>query len=311
MRIAQVCDYIAPAANQMGAERIVERLTKGLVAAGHDVTMVLNAASKKSPVEGAKLASVIDGEYDLLHFHGWEPETYNSYHLPWVTTIHGYELHQQQELGRDNPHVVAVSAFAQERIGATQYVWNCADEDEFKERIKKDSYLLWLAGTDWGEQKGLFTTIGLAKRLRCPLKIAGTGINQDIIHAIKSQCSAGIEYLGAVNGAEKVRLLQRAQALVLLTQLPDACPVTVSEALMCGTPVIASDQGSMPEIVKSGVTGFICKTQTESVQAIASLKRIDPVACRDYAVKHFSIATCVKSYAKIYKSEIERFRQQH
>ncbi len=295
MRIAQVCKYNPPARDQQGAERIVERLTQGLIALGHDVSLV----TSYDELEPSK--------YDVLHFHGWDPFKYADYGRPWVTTIHGYNLHQHHDFAVGNPSVVAVSQFAAQRFGAIQHVWNCSNSEEFMFEPHKDDYMLWMAGTDWGEKKGLFTTIALAKRLRCRLKIAGTGNNKDLIDAIKEHCDDRIEYIGPVNGAQKVKVLQKARALVLLTQLPDACPVTVSEALMCGTPVIGSCLGSMPEIVKHNRTGIICSSSMEATMAMARIQRIKPEECRKYALENFSVEACAKKYVNVYNKVIKEF----
>jgi glycosyltransferase involved in cell wall biosynthesis len=311
MNVTQVCNYVAPAKNQMGAERIVERLSKGLVSAGHAVSMLLHPNTKETPVMGAELVTEIPLETDIVHFHGWEPEEYENTNLPWVTTIHGYSLHQKPEKAIKNKHVVAVSRFAAEQIKAINYVWNCADPDEFVFEPNKDNYFLWMAGTDWGEGKGLISTIILAKKLGINLKIAGTGNNREIIDFIKSNCNRKIEYIGPINGTEKAEVLRKAKGLFLLSRLPDACPVTVSEALMCGTPVLASSNGSLPEIVLNGITGFICKNQAEEIRATINIDRISPEACRDYALRNFSIEKSVDNYVQIYSKIIELHQNAH
>jgi glycosyltransferase involved in cell wall biosynthesis len=300
VNICQACDYVAPARDSMGAERVVERVTRALVAAGHTVTMVLNPSTKACPVPGALLAFQPPADADIVHYHGWDPLRYDQAGLPWVTTIHGYSLHQHPELAQGSKHVVAVSGFAARQFGAIQYVWNCADPEEFPFQPQKDDYFVWMAGTDWGEGKGLFSTIMLAKRLKFKLKIAGSGQRQDIIQQIQSLCDQRIEYLGSVNGSSKAELLGRAKALVLLTKLPDACPVSVSEALMSGTPVIGSVNGSMPEIVLNGITGYTCSNDSQVIRAVLNIDKIDPKACRDYAMRFFSPAECAKKYLNIY-----------
>ncbi len=303
MKIVQVCDYTPPAKDAMGAERIVERVAKGLHQLGHDVSIMASSKALLSPVEGVPLTSTTQGA-DILHFHGWDLDYFNSFGIPWVATIHGYRLHQAEKQAYRLQNVVAVSNFAARSIGAKQYVWNCADPDEFGFEPKKDDYLLWMAGTDWGESKGLFSTIDLAKRLRLKLKIAGSGNDPENIDRIRSSCDSRIEYLGSVNGAEKVKLIQKAKAMCLFTRVPDACPCVVSEALMCGTPVIGSVNGSMPEIVLNNVTGFTCSTFAEFLRAARIIQKISPRTCRDYAEKNFSIVECAKNYARIYERTI-------
>jgi glycosyltransferase involved in cell wall biosynthesis len=307
MKIIQVCDYMPPARDAQGAERIVERISKGLVELGHEVLLKANPKAYLSPVEGVKLTDKLDGA-DMLHFHGWEPQIYESFGIPWVTTIHGYQLHQETNKAYRLRNVVAVSQFAARSIGVTQYVWNCADPKEFTYEPKKEPYFVWMAGTDWGEAKGLFTTIDLAKRLRLNLKIAGSGTNQEHLRRIREACDNRIEYLGAVNGEEKVKLIQKAKALFLFTRVPDACPCVVSEALMCGTPIIGSKNGSMCEIVVNNLTGFTCTSFAEFVRAVRTIDKIHPQNCRDYAEQNYSITESAKRYVRVYERIIDQYR---
>jgi glycosyltransferase involved in cell wall biosynthesis len=307
MKIIQVCDYVPPAKDAMGAERIVERIAKGLVQLGHEVALKVDPKAYLCPVDGATLTQNVKGA-DVLHFHGWDPDHYDSFGIPWVATIHGYQLHQAQKQAYRMKNVVAVSQFAARSIGATQYVWNCADPEEFQYEPKKDEYFVWLAGTDWGEAKGLFTTIDLAKKLKIPLKIAGSGSNRDHIERIQEACDDKIEYLGSVNGAEKVNLIQKAKALFLFTRVPDACPCVVSEAMMCGTPVIGSKNGAMTEIVTHNMTGFTCTSFAEFVRAVRTIDRIAPKVCREYAEKFYSINESARRYTRIYEKIIDHYR---
>jgi glycosyltransferase involved in cell wall biosynthesis len=305
MNVVQVCNYIPPAKDAQGAERIVERIGKGLLQLGHHVSFKVDPKATVCPVDGASLTSSVNGA-DVLHFHGWEPEKYDSYGIPWVTTIHGYQLHENTSHAYRLKNIVAVSSFAARSIGAIQYVWNCADPDEFKYQPDKDDYFVWMAGTDWGESKGLFSTIDLARHLKIRLKIAGSGSNENHIQRIRKACDSRIEYLGSINGPEKVELIQRAKALFLFTRVPDACPCVVSEAMMCGTPIIGSRNGSMTEIVLNNVTGFTCETFSEFIRAVRTINKISPRTCHQYAEQHYSILNSARRYTRIYERIIEQ-----
>lgn len=307
MNIVQACDYVAPAKDSQGAERIVERLSKGLVSSGHRVSMLLNAKTQASPVNGATLVSELPSDTDVVHFHGWDPVEYAKCGFPWITTVHGYSLHQLPDLAIGNKRCIAVSKFAAKQFRAINYVWNFACSEEFGFVEKKQDYFLWLAGTDWAENKGLLSSIELSQRLGFKLKIAGTGRNQEIIKYLQNLNNPKIEYVGAVNGPAKVKIIQNAKALILLSRVPDACPVTVSEAMMCGTPVIGSDNGSLPEIILDGTTGFVCKNSAQAMRAILNIDRIRPRLCRQFAEKHFSIEKGAASYALIYQQAIKDY----
>src|SRR5579859_7319155 len=288
MKILQAHPYIAPAKDQMGIERFVESMTQGLVNAGHDVYMKLHPDTKVSPIEGAKLVDKLPefGEIDIVHYHGWEPHDYMKTKVAWITSIHGTSLHQFPELGKNNPNMMGTSKFAADRIGALNFIHNCSDENIFTFNDQKEDYFLWMAGTDWQagqDGKGLWRTITLAKKLKFKLKIAGIGQNKQVIEQIKQLCDDRIEYIGAVNGKEKVDVLKKAKALILLTQLPDTCPISVSEALLCGTPVVGSTNGSMPELIVNSQTGYLCVSEQDAAKAILTINKIKPIDCRKYA----------------------------
>jgi len=308
MKIVQRCDYIGPATNSMGAERMIESLSTGLVEAGHDVFMWLNPATQTSPVRGATLVSEPPDDADIIHFHGWIPsEDYDKFGKPWVATIHGGGSENDPvwlEKSNNNPHIICVSKFIADRINCSAYAWACSNPDEFIFSEQKNDYFLWMAGTDWGEGKGLFTTLNIAKKLKIKLKVAGIGKNQQIIEAIKSFCDDKIEYIGAINGQHKAEVLSKAKGYILYTRLPDACPRTVSEALLSGTPIISSTNGAMPEILNEKV-GFLCKDEQEIIKAIAKIKTINSKHCYEYGLKYFSHSVCAKKHIEFYLNMIE------
>lgn len=306
MKICQIHPYKAPARDSMGAERVVESLTKGLLKLGHQVVMKIHPESTNTP---APVVKEIPNDCDILHFHQWEPDKidYEKYNKPWIVTIHGGGSETDPnwiKATANNPHVVCVSKYISGKVNAPANVWTCSDPDDFIFNDKKEDYFLWMAGTDWGEGKGLFTTIRMAKKLRFKLKIAGTGRNEENIKAIKILCDDKIEYIGSVNGKEKAEVLSKAKALILLTKLNDACPTTVSEAMLSGTPVIGSTFGAMPELIKPGV-GFICDTEQDFAKAILSINKISPVDCFLYGMENLSSHAAAAKYLQYYKNMIE------
>jgi len=305
MKIAQICPYTAPAKDSMGAERVVEHITKGFLELGHEVVMKLNPDSKDTP---APLVDEIPKDCDILHFHGWDPGTsivdYGRYKIPYVVTMHGGGM--ETDPGwmltvMSNPNIICVSKFISDRLDCPAYVHSCTHPDELIYGTQKDDYFLWMAGTDWGEGKGLFSTIVMAKKMRFKLIIAGTGKNQDTINKIKEAEDDKIKYVGVLNGTAKAVTIAMAKGFILLTQLPDACPATVSEALMSGTPLITSDFGAMPELMDPKV-GFVCKNATEFAKAVNQIDKIKPSDCREYAMKNFSHTVAAKKYVRYYQN---------
>ena len=305
MKICQVRkDYIPPAKDSQGAERVVESLSRGLINLGHEVTIVADDIPKEDfdiPVR-----TTIPLNCDIVHYHGWYAENeYDQVPIPWVATPHcgGMETDPEWLKSAENnkDHIICVSNFVSTRLKCPAYVWTCSDPGHFVFSKDKEDYFLWMAGTDWGEGKGLFTTIQLAKKFRFKLKIAGSGQDLNNIAFIKKSCDDKIEYLGSINGKEKAEILSKAKALILLTNLPDACPTTVGEAMLSGTPVIGSINGAMPELISEKV-GFICKTEQEVVKAIVSIKKINPLDCLEHGYKNFTNTVSAVSHLHYYNN---------
>jgi glycosyltransferase involved in cell wall biosynthesis len=310
MKICLVCDYTAPAKDSMGAERMIEALAAGFQELGHEVVMKINPDSIDAP---APVVSEIPEDCDIINFNGWDPDTspeqFSSYGKPWVVTLHGggSEASPLWLQTVKNPHMICVSKFVADRIGTKAYAWSCSSPDDLmflnEEEPKKD-YFLWMAGTDWGEGKGLWTTIALAKKLKFKLKIAGAGSHHGVINEIKRHCDDRIEFVGAVNGEEKAKLLAYAKGFLLLTRLPDACPLTFSEAMLSGTPVITLPNGAMPELMNEKV-GFICSNENELAKAIIKIDTIKPGDCYDYGMENFSNIATAKKYLQFYQNMID------
>jgi glycosyltransferase involved in cell wall biosynthesis len=307
MKICLDCNYTAPAKNSMGAERMIEALAVALQDLGHTVVMHLKADSTSTP---APLVSEIPSDCDIINFNGWIPGEseieYPKHNIPFVVTLHGGGTETDPTWLRTikNPHMICVSKFIADRIGTKAYAWSCSNPNDLIFRDKKEDYFLWLAGTDWGEGKGLFSAIMLAKKLNLRLIVAGTGQNTSIISQIKNLCVGKIEYVGGVNGKEKAELLAGARAFLLLTQVPDACPLTFSEAMLSGTPVITTDKGAMPELVTKDV-GIVCKTGMDLARAVTQIHKIDPNACRKYGLENLSGQATAKKYIQFYNNMVK------
>jgi glycosyltransferase involved in cell wall biosynthesis len=113
----------------------------------------------------------------------------------------------------------------------------------------------------------------------------------------------GAEYVGDVQGEEKARLLAGARALLLPSRLNEAGPLAIAEALMSGTPVIASDRGACPEMVSADV-GFICGSDDDYAAAIRSAGAISRSRCREYALERFHYLRMAADYLREYEREL-------
>ena len=293
------CNYTYPAKNSQGSERVVEALTKGFVKLGHETVMHINPNSKNTP---APVVAEIPQTFDIVHCQG---ENFSNCGIPWISSVHGGGNDSLDAPWKTDPHFVCVSDYICKLVGKKQFVHSCVDPDDFIYSDKKDDYFLWYSGLDWGwTNKGLDVALSLAKKMGFKLKIAGAGKNQQIIDEIKRHCNSKIEYVGPVNGQQKAELISKAKAFIFYTRLNDACPLTVSEALISGTPVIASTNGSLPELIVNEQTGFLCKNENELPKAIANIQKINPEDCRKYAMEHFSNIVACEKYIKLYNNMI-------
>lgn len=309
MKIVQVNKYTAPARDSQGTQRVLESLSKELVRQGHEVSLLINPDSVVSSEYG-KLVKEIPEDAEIVHFHGGFPEEYGYSRYEgkrWISTVHGGGQDSPSDIAEKKEwldNLVFVSNFCSNLCDSKCYIHNCVSDEDFIYREKKDDYFLWMAGTDWGEQKGLFSSIMLAKKLGFKLKIAGSGRDANVINQIKSLCNDKIEYLGSINGKLKAEVLAGAKGLLMIGDILDACPVNVLESFASGTPVIAKNKGSHTEIVKSNV-GYVCDTPAQIVKAILNIDKIKTSDCRKYYLENFTPQVVVEKYLSVYRNIIE------
>jgi glycosyltransferase involved in cell wall biosynthesis len=113
---------------------------------------------------------------------------------------------------------------------------------------------------------------------------------------VRPQLGDGIEWVGPVDDDAKAPFLQNAAALLAPIQWGEPFGLTVAEALACGTPVLAMHRGSMPELIRHGVTGFLCRSTDEMVEAVGQLGAIDRRACREDCARRFAVDRMVEDY---------------
>jgi len=149
----------------------------------------------------------------------------------------------------------------------------------------------------------------VAKRLNVPLVLAGkvdVTAQRYFEEKIKPDLNGQITWRENVEGPEKAKLLARAKALLFPIQWEEPFGLAMVEAMVSGTPVIASPRGAAPEIVESGVTGFLAEDADEMVAAFERLKDIDLARCAEVAAKRFGPATMADGYESVYERAIEQ-----
>ena len=310
-------------------ELVTSLLTEGLVARGVDVTLFATADSltagtlsavcpapySEDPSIDAKvweilhIANVFEraGEFDLIHNQAdFVPLAFSRLtDTPIVTTIHGFSSERILPVFKaydDRVHYVAISE--SDRHPALNYaatIHHGIPIDDFPFNATGGDDLLFYGRIH--PDKGAAEAIEAARRAERRLIMAG--IVQDEEYHRRSVLPAldgeRVRHIGTVGGTARGELLGSARALLHLINFEEPFGLSVVEAMACGTPVIASRRGSMPELVDHGVTGFLVDSLDEAVEAIGRIGEIDRAACRAAAVSRFSVDRMADSYLDLYR----------
>lgn len=326
-----------PPAGYGGIEWVVHYITNELVSRGHDVTLFATGDS----VTNAKLVSTFHkqmpdrigetmleveqaancvkraDEFDIIHDHsGFSVVAYASLvRTPVVHTLHGpfntETCHFYRDF-RDSAWYVAISDYQRSCCPELQYagtVYNPIDIDgwPFVPGSEKGDYLL--AFGRLCADKGFHTAIEVAKRTGMKLVLAGAVQPQTRDYyetVIKPQVDGEqIQFVGEVNLTEKWNLFSRAKAFLFPIQWPEPFGLVMIEAMATGTPVIAFPEGSVPEVVTDGVTGFTVRTVDEMVEAVGRIDAIKAEDCREHVQSLFSVSKCTDGYEQVYEKVLE------
>jgi glycosyltransferase involved in cell wall biosynthesis len=153
--------------------------------------------------------------------------------------------------------------------------------------------------------KGPHLAIEVARRTNLPLVIAGNvpSEHQGWFGAqIAPHLNEQIRYVGPVDDARKAELLGRARALLMPILWDEPFGIVMAEAMACGTPVIGFNRGSVPEVVRHGLTGFVVETVNAMARAVSLSAIIERAACRSLAEKTYSEKAITDAYLSIYDS---------
>jgi glycosyltransferase involved in cell wall biosynthesis len=335
MRIAQIVPLHIPVPPPKygGTERVVYNLVEGLVRAGHDVTLFASGDSHTS----ARLVPYIDKhiffnpEVDAHAFHvAMLTDIYRQAHkfdvihshldyltlpfvdstdVPTIITLHGrLDAPYAKVALRRYSDASYVSISDSQRRDVPHLNWvatvhHGVEVASFEFHPEPGRYLTFVGRMS--PEKRPDVAIAVAKRTGIPLKIAAKVDHKErkyFEHEIRPLMDDPlIEWLGEVEEAEKRDLMANALALLLPIDWPEPFGMVFIEALASGTPVVTCPRGSVPELLKDGVTGFSGCTVDELADAVARIDTISRLACRRYAEERFDTARMAADYVRVYE----------
>lgn len=308
-------------------EQMASNLTEGLHQAGIDVTLFATGDS----VTASRLSSVVEKGYeeernqdakvleclhisnlmeqaasfDLIHNHfDFMPLSYSRLiKTPVLTTIHGFSSEKiipvYQKYNRDSHYVSISNANRHPALTYLGTVYNGLDTGSFQFSPSSDNYLLFFGRIH--PDKGTAQAIQIAIKSKRRLFIAGIIQDEDYYKKrVEPYLNDDIQFLGAAGPDLRNELLGRAIALLHPIHFEEPFGLSVVEAMLCGTPVIAFNKGSMPELIRHGNTGFLVNDVEEAVAAVGQLEQIDRHTCHEWAKTRFSKEKMVEDYLNLY-----------
>lgn len=181
-------------------------------------------------------------------------------------------------------------------------IYNSVNFNQYTLRRAAGRYLVFLGRLTYN--KGVDIAIRVARECLLPLKIAGNISTeegqQEFFHKeVEPHLGGDIEYIGPVNDEQKNALLGNAIAMLFPIRWAEPFGIVMVESMACGTPVIAFANGSVTEVIRDKVSGFICSSETEMIEGVMNVSKIDRKECRRYAEANFSHAVMAGKYVQI------------
>jgi len=315
-------------------EQVASNITEGLVEMGHDVTLFatgnsitkakLQSVSETAYAENPELDTKVweclhisnlmeqADQFDIIHNNfDFLPLTYSKLiKTPMVTTIHGFsspKIIPVYKKYNDNTHYVSISnADRSEQLSYVATVYNGINEQLFDFNPTPKDYLLFFGRIH--PEKGTYEAIKIAKNSKKRLIISGFIQDQHYfdVKVKKFINNEDIVYVGNSNPTERNELLGNALALLHPISFNEPFGLSVAEAMMCGTPVIAFNRGSMPELIQHNQTGFLVRNVEEAVKAIQNITTIDRKQCRDWSISNFSQQKMIEEYLGVYNKVLDK-----
>ena len=331
--------FPVPPTGYGGIEWIVSLLADGLADAGHEVTLFASGDSKTR----AELVAIYPvapsehigrtfwelrhalacyeraGDFDVINDHSGTmgAAVGAAVATPVVHTVHGPldgepgALYDQ--LARVAPQVGLVSISLNQRAPKPDLPWvgncpNALDFSVYPAQPHRGEYLLFLGRMS--PDKGCHRAVAVAIETGLPLKIAGKAREplelQYFDEFVRPHLGPTIEYLGEVTHGEKVELLQDARVTLFPIEWEEPFGLVMIESMACGTPVIATRWGAVPEVIEDGRSGIIVDSYREMAGALEAADRLEPLELRRIAEERFGPERMVADYLRAYEAQLAR-----
>ncbi len=344
MKIAQVAPLFesVPPKNYGGTERVVAYLTDALVGMGHEVTLFATGDSETKarlvPCSERSLRSdtnCIDSlayhivqlqevfersnDFDIIHFHTdylHYPFTYRS-HTPRITTLHGrLNLAELQVLYSKFSAQPVVSISHSQRFPLPMANWvanvyHGLPPDLYSEGEGKGGYAAFVGriSPEKRVDRAIAIAVAAGKRLKIAAKVDKADQEYYETEIKPLLDNPLIEFLGEINEAGKNELLGSAECLLFPIDWPEPFGMVMIESMACGTPVIAFENGSVPEIIDDGVTGYIVNSTLEAIEKVKCITSLSRSKIRQCFEHKFCAARMAADYLKVYETQIEKARR--
>jgi glycosyltransferase involved in cell wall biosynthesis len=310
-------------------ESVASLLTEGLVSRGHDVTLFATADSQTNgrlhaicPRGYEEDRSLIPkvweclhiselfenaGGYDIIHNHfDYLPLTYSGLtDIPVLTTIHGFSspgiLPVYKKYNRKGFYVSISDADRSPDLDYVKTIHHGIDITQFDFQPRRSDSLIFFGRIH--NDKGARQAIEIARRCNKKLILAGIIQDRDYYdqNVVPQIDNDKVTYVGSAGPVERSRLLGNAAAMLHPIQFEEPFGLSVIESMACGTPVIAFDRGSMPELIENGKNGFLVDNVEEAVATVARIDGIDRADCRRHVENHFTVERMVQEYVQVYQ----------